>query len=149
MPACRVELPKPLQIQFTNLDPEQVTRRPRFQTFLTEQLAQLRDVDLERLLGRLRRLLLPERIDQAIARNDPVRLQQQNRQQDALLLPPKLDRLPVGKHLQRAQDSELQHPSGPSTDPLAAQAPAGPVPLTVAGSNCFAASVRRWSRRWL
>src|SRR5205823_3494343 len=110
-PACRVQLPKPLQIQLTNVDPEQVTRRLRFQTLLTEQLAQLRDVHLERLLGRLRRLLLPERIDQALARNDPVRFQQQGRQQDALLQPPKVDRLPVGKDLQRAQDLELQHPS--------------------------------------
>ena len=55
-----------------------------------ERLAQLRDVALERLRRRVRSLLAPEVLDEALARDELVGVQQQDREQ--LALPPATDR---------------------------------------------------------
>jgi hypothetical protein len=67
----------------------------------------LRDVDLQRLLRSVRRLVGPERLNQAIAGNNSVRLEQEHCQQDALLLPSQVKRTPVGEDLERAEDPKL------------------------------------------
>ena len=52
---------------------------------VAELLAQPRDVDLELLRGRRRRRLAPQLVDQPIGRDDLVGVQQQDREQRALL----------------------------------------------------------------
>src|SRR6266542_108493 len=49
-----------LQVELARLDAQQVARSLGQQPLLTEHLPQLRDVDLQGLLGRVRGLLLPE-----------------------------------------------------------------------------------------
>ena len=87
-----------------------------------ERLAELRDVVLEGVLGRRRRLSGPELLDQLIGGDGLARPQQQQREQRALLLPRQRHRLAVGQHLQRAEHPELQHvrvvtPSRPVSKP--------------------------------
>src|SRR5262249_53884629 len=55
------------------------------QTVSGEQLAQLRDVDVERLRAARRLPLPPESVEQPLHRDDPVRVQKQEREQRALL----------------------------------------------------------------
>ncbi len=60
------------EVELVLLDAQQVARRARLDTLLAERLAELGDVDLERLPPALRCLLVPECIDQAIGRHDLV-----------------------------------------------------------------------------
>ena len=73
------------------LDVEDVAGRPRLQALAAYELAQLGDVYLERLLGRLGRLVLPQRIDQPVARNHPIGLEEQQREERALLVPAEVE----------------------------------------------------------
>ena len=86
---------------------------------LPEQLSELRDIQLYRLLGRRGRLLAPDRVDQPAAGDDPICLQQKQRQEGALLLPAEIECPSVRKHLERAQDPKLH--ADPAT--LTARAP--------------------------
>ena len=102
-----------------------------------EQLPQLRDVPLQRLARSRCRLLLPERVDQSIARDDAVRLQQEQREQRALLLPTQVEREPVRSHLERAEKTELV------ADPYDATAPIPPAKPDAGDSQAEAAPRRR------
>ena len=61
--------------------------------------------------------VLPERIDQPVAGHDLVRIEQQHGEQGTLLRAAEVERLPVGDHLQRAEDPELHPPPGPGGSP--------------------------------
>src|SRR5437868_6823874 len=87
------------EVELIRLDTQQVPGRLRLNALLAEELPQLRDVDLQRFLRRRGRLLLPKRVDQTVAGHDAVRLQQEECQQRALLLPTKIERQPVRSHL--------------------------------------------------
>jgi hypothetical protein len=82
--ACPVELvgPEPDQVPAPAREDHAVRARP---TSALERLAQARDVHLEALGGAGRRVLTPELVDQPVARDDLVRVQQQDRQHRALL----------------------------------------------------------------
>ena len=66
LPFC-LETLEAREVELVAVRVQQVARRPREQALLAEQLAQLRDVHLERLLRRRGRLFLPERVDQPLA----------------------------------------------------------------------------------
>ena len=51
---------------------------------------------------------LPERVDQTVRRDDLAGAQEQQREQRPLLARADLERLPVLRHLERAEDAELQ-----------------------------------------
>ena len=72
-----------------------------------EQLSQLGDVHLESLMGGLRGPFVPERVDQAVASDDPVRVQEQEGNQRALFRAAELERAPFLEHLERAEDAEF------------------------------------------
>ena len=55
------------EVELIGFRVEQIAGRPSEQSFLAEQLAQLRDIHLDRLLGRRGRLFLPQRGDQPVA----------------------------------------------------------------------------------
>jgi len=71
-------------------------------------LAQLRDVDLERVGGRGGRLLAPEVLDQELGRNRLVPVQEEQRQQRARLFAFDRERGAVQLYLDRAENPVLQ-----------------------------------------
>jgi hypothetical protein len=95
------------QIQLVGLHAKHVAAGLRLQAILAELLAQLRDVDLKRLDGRFGRLLLPERVDQPVAGDDPVGLDQEQGQERSVLLPAQIERPAVREHLKRAEDAKV------------------------------------------
>src|SRR5207253_2833221 len=102
---------------------------------------QLRDVDLQRFLRRRGRLLLPKRVDQTVAGHDAVRLQQEECQQRALLLPTKIERQPVRSHLERAQEIELMTDPDDATPGIARtrrrRRPLGAAPSPGTGTTTY------------
>ena len=73
-----------MHVELAGGDLQDVAAGPREQHLVAERLAQLRDVALQRLGGGLRRLLAPELLDQALARDELVRPQREDREQLAL-----------------------------------------------------------------
>ena len=76
-----------MEIQVVGLDPEDVAGGPGLQHVLRKRLAESRDVDPQRTVGPLGRVLPPELVDQAVTRNDLVVTEQEHGQQGARLLP--------------------------------------------------------------
>ena len=93
---------EPLQVELSRVDAQQIPRRSRDQPWLSlaigKRLAQPRDLHSQHPLERPRRLVRQQLIDQLIARENPVGVAQQQRQQRAL---PR----PADSH-QRAIDAE-------------------------------------------
>ena len=83
-----------VQIKRILLDPQQVPGRSRLHVVLPEQLAQLGDMHLQRLRRTIRRLVLPDGINQVATGDDPVRIQEQHDQERPLLRPGDVDRTP-------------------------------------------------------
>jgi hypothetical protein len=79
---------EPLRIQLLALDTKQVPRAAGDEQTWLKELSQLRDAVLNDLRRRRRRIALPELVDQAIARDDLVRVQEQHRQQLSLTRAP-------------------------------------------------------------
>ena len=90
--------------------PEQVARRPCLEPLSAEQFSQLRDVDLQRLLRGLGWLILPKRVDQPVARDDAIHIEQQRGEEHALLRAAQLEAAPVLDYLERAEDQEFHRP---------------------------------------
>ena len=65
------------EIEPLRIDTQDVTGRLELDRLGPERLAQARDVVLQRCRRRLRRTAAPERLDQSVARNRFVRMQQQ------------------------------------------------------------------------
>ena len=110
------------EVELILVDAQQVAGRLRLQAVLAERLAQLRDVDLERLLRCLRRLFLPERVDQAGGGNDLVGVQEKHRQQRPVLGACQVHHSLSLDHIERTEDPELHRPPDCSTGFQAAQA---------------------------
>lgn len=72
-----------------------------------EDAPQQRDVRLEGRRGGGGRLSLPEVLDDPVERDDPVRIDEEPRQQGALSGSADVERLPAVEHLDRAQHPEL------------------------------------------
>jgi hypothetical protein len=72
-------------------------------------------VDLEGVARRRRRVLGPQLLDQAIAGDDPVGLQQQDRQQRALPRSTEREPPPVRANLKRTEDAEVDALRGRGT----------------------------------
>ena len=67
-----------------------------------ERLAQMRDVTLEHVRRRLRRRVAPEVVDQAVRRDDLVRVQEEKREHCPLLRAAERKEIPVCSDLQWA-----------------------------------------------
>jgi hypothetical protein len=78
-----------------------------------ERLAQLGDVNLERRRGRLWLLDAPQLLDQAVTRDGLVGVQEQKRQEGALLRTGDPHDPAVLLDLQRPEDAELHAPLRP------------------------------------
>ena len=71
-----------------------------------ERLPDPRDVRLEAMRGRRRRLIAPDLVDQPLDRDDLARVQQQDGENRALLRAPEPKRTPVRPRLERAEQPE-------------------------------------------
>ncbi len=103
-----------LEVERARLDADQVARSLRDDRVAAERLPQLAHVDLERRRGRVRRRAVPELVDQPIARDDPVRVQQQQREQCPLLRAAESHQLAVLRRFERAEDPKLDARGAPS-----------------------------------
>ena len=75
---------------------------------MPEELPELRDEVLERGRSRAGRVLAPERVDQPIGRDRAPRVEQEQREQGALLRASELHERCLGTHLERTEQPELQ-----------------------------------------
>jgi hypothetical protein len=98
-----------LEVKLARLDAQQVTRRPRDHTLLTQLLAQPRHIHLDALGDRDRRCLSPQLVDQPVGADDLVGVQQQDGQERPLLTAAERERRPVLDNLQWPKHSELHH----------------------------------------
>ena len=94
-------LEQPLEaddVDLLRLDLEDVAAGPCQQRLVRlERLAQPRDLDVEAVVGRPRRPVRPKRVDQPVARDDLVRVKQEERQQRARLRAAERDRAAVAR----------------------------------------------------
>ena len=96
---------EPVRVQLAGLDDEEVAGAPRHEHVRLDQLAQLRDAVLDHLRGRGRGVAFPELVDQAIARDDLVAPEEENRHQLALVDSAHRDESISCADLERAEDS--------------------------------------------
>jgi hypothetical protein len=96
-----------MEVELVRLDLEDVPRGLRLQVRFTKYAAKLRHIDLDGLPGRPGRGLTPERIDQAVGRDDSVRIQQEHCKQRALLAPGDRNDTRVVEHFEWAENSKL------------------------------------------
>src|SRR5205814_9932382 len=106
--------------------PQQVTGAARLDRALRKGAPQLRDVTLNHLGRRGRRMLLPEQVDQAFARDSLPGVEQQERKQRTLPSRGERELAAVRPRLERTQNPEL-HPADASARRLPTQA--GLLPL--------------------
>ena len=106
-PALLAEPNELEEVDALRLDHEPITRRRCLERAFGQQLSQLRDVDLDRVPSRFGGFLSPERVDQPVARHDVVRVEEQDREQGASLLPPERDRCSVARDREGAEETEL------------------------------------------
>ena len=98
---------EPVEVELVVGDLEQIAGSARVQARLGQDLSQLRDVDLHHLVGRVRRIIAPERVDDLLAGDGAVRVQEELREKRALLACRHLHRLALAKHLERAENTEV------------------------------------------
>ena len=68
---------------------------------------------LKRLLGGVRRALLPQGVDQPVPGHDLIGVEEQHGEERPLLRAAEIERLPAGDHLQRAEDPKFHLPRLP------------------------------------
>jgi len=104
--ACLVSQPfEAPQVDLLGFDLEDVSRSSRGDDPRPERLAQARDMAVQGGRRRRRRLPIPELVDQPIARDDPVCVQQQEGQHGALFPASERNGAPVLPHFDRAKDA--------------------------------------------
>ena len=98
---------EPLEIELPVARDEQVSGRARLDHAVPEELAQLRDVDLDAAQAACGRVVRPDLVEQAIGGHDGVRAQEKCREERPLPRPAERERAAVVDHLQRPKDAEF------------------------------------------
>lgn len=102
------------EVELVGSQAKEVSRRAGFDhRCAPERLAKLRDLPLYLCDGGNRRGAGVEVIGEPLDRDDPIRIEQQDRERRALLRPPEPNRAVLAHDLQRSQDAELEHGGGP------------------------------------
>ena len=83
------------------------SRRDGIVTLPREHPTQLRDIDVDRLARRRRRRFPPQVVDQALARDELVRVQEEDGEDETLLERPQRNRLALVEHFERPKDPEF------------------------------------------
>ena len=96
-----------VQIDVVVGDAQHVAGRGRLHALGPDDLAELRDVPVQRRGRGLGRLAAPDELDQPLARHDLVRMHEERREERALPGAAERERLPTGDDLQRPEDAEF------------------------------------------
>ena len=96
-----------VRVEAAGLDAKLVSRRPRRDRAVAKRATELGDVRLQDLRRRGRRLLGPESLDQPVARDLLVRVEQQDREQRSWLRCAQRDGIAFGDSFERPEDAEL------------------------------------------
>ena len=107
---------EPAEVERRRVEMEAIARAVALDPFAAERASKPVHVHLQRGDRRARRLGSPERVDEAVPRNDRVRVQEQERQQGALLRGSERHGAVVSDDLDRAQDAEF-HARRPLSQP--------------------------------
>ena len=97
---------EPRRVELSVQYPEHVAGRHGVDPRLGQELAQLRDVDMDQPVGARRRTAGPQGVHEEIGGDDLVRAQQQRREQRSTLRRTELHGTAVGDHLDRAENAE-------------------------------------------
>ena len=95
------ELVEARQVELLGRHGEPVAGRHRLERALRQELPELRDVDLKRVLGRVGRAVAPQRVDQPVGRDGVVRFEEQDREEGTLLGTAELKLGALSAHPQR------------------------------------------------
>jgi len=106
-----------VEVELVAVDSEEVPRCFRLEALLAEHSAELRDVDLDRFPSRLGRLLTPESVEQAVARDDLVGIQQQHCEQASLFRPAHIERPLAVEHFEWTENPKLHARLAPTVAP--------------------------------
>ena len=101
-----------LEVELLRSDPDDIPRRASLDGRCAEDLAQLGDLSLHLGNRRDRSGTRIEIIGEPLDRDDPIRLEEQDRKGRALLRPSEGHGALVCDHLERSQDAELEHLGG-------------------------------------
>ena len=99
-----------LGVELVGFDPDRVPGRPGRDPVPAQPSPEVGDVHLKRLLGGVRRALLPQGVDQPVPRHDLIGMEEQHGEERPLLRAAEIERLPAGDHLQRAEDPKFHLP---------------------------------------
>jgi hypothetical protein len=100
------ELDEALQVKLAVLDEKEVTGPVRDDAVGSEQLPEGVHGNLQRVRGRLGRTFPPERVDQAVARQNRVGVKQQEREECSLTTTADRESEPVSLDLERTEQPE-------------------------------------------
>jgi hypothetical protein len=113
---------EPIHIQRADRNAEDVARSLGPDRLRAQELAELREITLERGLRGRRRILAPNELDEPIGRDDAVPLDEEDRKDSSLARPADVERPAVEANLERAEQCVLDHrcePKGWPERPLA------------------------------
>jgi hypothetical protein len=103
------ELPHAREVELPRADVDEVAGRARLDRLLAERLAELGDEVLERGDRGRRRLSAPERVDESVGRDDAARVEEEEREERALLRPAEREHAVAVDRFERTEDAELDH----------------------------------------
>ena len=106
-PAVLAEAAEPHDVDRRWVELDRVTGRPRQQDLRRKQLAQLGNVDVHHLHGRIRHLIAPKVLHETLDAHRVVDVKQQSREQRALLAPAERNDGGAVVSLERSEEPEL------------------------------------------
>src|SRR5438093_2112301 len=106
-PSLRNEALEAVQVELVRLELEGISGRARVQQPRRQHLSQLRDVDLHHLLRALRHVLAPQLVNDAIDRQRPVGVDEEERQQRPLFAAAQTQLATAVANLERSEDSKV------------------------------------------
>jgi hypothetical protein len=108
-PSLLLQSPEARQIELVGPHPQQVAGRLGLQALPAEQLAQLRDVHLQELVGRGRRRRTPNRVDQTVGRARLARSSDERSEQPLLFLGSERQLAGSATEFDRPKNADLDH----------------------------------------
>ena len=118
------EAPDAGEIELLGVEPHEVAGRARLDHVRAERLPQLRDEVLQRRRRGRRRVALPQRLDEPVERDDPSCVEQEHREERALLRAAERDRVAAGAA--GARSPGRAPPALPAALPATERASSGP-----------------------
>ena len=131
-----------VDVELPRADRQQIAGAPRLDAIATELLPQPVDVDLQRAVSARRRFVPPDEVDRALGRYDLVRMQDQEREQRALLRSAQLHETTIDLGLEGSEQPERCHLRELSTGSRTGKEPRPDGRASARGRRCGRASGR-------